>query len=132
MQKFDLYESMISDVIDDQFGEQVSVEPRADGEFVTGQVDPNRPATTIEAIVDYNPTTMQNRRSGRESEETSELIGERIHVSVRNSHLPYKLTTGDRITFVSRPGAPTVVVSTAEPDGIGRTVYRCKPGRNTF
>ncbi|KAB0269061.1 hypothetical protein [Microvirga brassicacearum] len=129
MQKFDAYEAIASENVDDLFGEEIYVEPRADGEFVKGTADPLRVAFSTVGVVDFSPKTMKTRYGGRNDADASELVGELLHISIREVNLPTTIKPGDRVQMLSRPLEPVAAVTTVEPDGLGRVILRCKPGK---
>ncbi|MBN9444377.1 hypothetical protein [Bosea sp. (in: a-proteobacteria)] len=131
MQKFAAYEAIASSLNDDLYGERVRLEPRADGEFAKVGVDASRPALECVAIVDFEPKVLKTRNSGRFDADVSDVIGEKIHVSVQERLVPYALRSGDLIHLLDRaePYPSVAAVSTVEPDGIGRILLRCKPSK---
>ena len=131
-QRFAEYEEIVSEHVDDLFGEEIRIEPRADGDLLKGVADPARPVATIIAVVDYNPIVVRSRDPGRYGADTPDLSGEKLHVSIADSRLPYKLKAGDRIVAIDRPDQPTFAVAIVEPDGLGRTVCRCKLGKSSL
>lgn len=130
-QKFAALESVASALVDDMYGERVRLEPRADGEFAKVGTDHNRPGLTLSAVVDFEPKVLKTRNSGRYDADVSDLIGEKCHVSIKEAYLPYSLREGDIIHLLERaaPYPATLLVSAVEPDGIGRVILRCKPGK---
>lgn len=128
-QQFAAYEEIVSEYVDDLYGENIRVEPRADGDLLKGVADPARPVLTIVAVVDYNPIVVRSRDPGRYGADTPDLSGEKLHVSIADSRLPYKLKAGDRIVALDRPGQPMFAVAIVEPDGLGRSVCKCKLGK---
>ncbi|MFC5509273.1 hypothetical protein [Bosea massiliensis] len=131
MQKFAAYEAIASSLNDGLYGERVRLEPRADGEFSKVGADVSRPALELTAIVDFEPKVLKTRNSGRHDADVSDVIGEKIHISIQERLVPYELRSGDLIHFLERssPYPSVAAVSTVEPDGIGRILVRCKPGR---
>lgn len=130
MQKFATYETIVSDHVDDMFGERIRIEPRADGEFAKVGSDPGRPAIDVTAVVDFEPKVLKSRNSGRFDADSTDLSGEKLHVSVKETLVPYRLRAGDHVLFLDR-GAPypaKASVATVEPDGLGRILIRCTAG----
>ncbi|MDQ0510884.1 hypothetical protein [Ancylobacter amanitiformis] len=127
MQKFAEYEAMVTQAVDDLYGERVRVEPRADSKFVLASADPDRPATTIEAaVVDLQPAVARLRNAGRNDADMAEVSADLCHISIADARLPFALRRGDRFRLIDRPEQPVWAVSKEpEPDGIGRTVFRC-------
>ncbi len=132
-QLFAEHEARVSDEIEYQFGEKIAVMPQASqGEFLKKGPDTERPdLPSIVAVIDFEPKMLKSRYGGRNDADTPDLIGEKIHVSIRESYLPYELKEGDLLVFLERaaPYPTRVIVSTTEPDGIGRLIVRCKPGK---
>ena len=130
MQKFAAYETIVSEHVDDMFGERIRIEPRADGEFTKVGSDPGRPSIDVTAIVDFEPKVLKSRNSGRFDADSTDLSGEKLHVSVKELLVPYRLQPGDHIHLLDRaaPYPSKVSISTVEPDGLGRILVRCAPG----
>ncbi|MCZ8103983.1 MAG: hypothetical protein O9972_39580 [Burkholderiales bacterium] len=131
MQRFAEYEAIASNAVDDLYGERIRVEPRDDGEFSKVGPDTARPSIETIAVVDFEPKVLKTRNSGRHDADISDVIGEKLHVSIQERHLTYSLRPGDLIHLLDRsaPYADVAAVSAVEPDGIGRVLLRCKPGR---
>lgn len=129
MQKFADFEAMVSQAVDDLYGETVRVEPRADGKFVRQGADADRPAFDItDAVVDIQPAVARLRNAGRNDGDTAEISADLCHISIADSRLGLMPRRGDRFVLVERVGSPVwQVAKDPEPDGLGRTVFPCTP-----
>jgi hypothetical protein len=129
MQKFAEFEEMVTQAVDDLYGERIAVEPRADGKFVRQAGDPLRYLFEIElAAVDFQPTLARLRNAGRNDADMAEVSADLCHISVADKYLREPLRRGDRFRLLERDGQPVVAIAKdPEPDGLGRTVFRCVP-----
>lgn len=121
--KFAGYERLASRAVDRLYGELVRVDPQADGRFTRGAGDPDRASFTAVAIIDLNPDVATARQNDGAS---ASLAGDRVHISLASPSLPVELRKGDRIVAVER-GERTFIITTVEPDGLGRVLCRCVP-----
>jgi hypothetical protein len=127
--KFADLEALVSEHIDDLYGEPIKVVPRADGEFIAAPSgDPGRAEYTVTGILDLQPKVVRMRSIGRDDADSSEIATDMVHVSFDVRDLGERASwprRGDLLMATDRAFDNAFRVVNPEFDGIGRLICRC-------
>ena len=120
-------ESLVSEEIDAHFGEPTRVEPMAKAsKYFAGAADDTRTAKDVVGIVDFDPITQISQDTGKYDGMRPSIAADKIHVSYPMSAFATWLPkSGDIIVLIDREVQERLLVSRADPDGIGRFVCVC-------
>jgi hypothetical protein len=115
-------------VIDNTFSELVRVEPQVNGEYTSGD-DPECDAYQTDMVVGMYPGTVTFKYLGKYDSDKPQLANDEIHVWLHNDRIPSSAQRaprqGDRLVMLERPDEHPLIIQRSEPDGIGRTMFRC-------
>lgn len=114
--------------IDRAFAEMVRVEPQKIGEYVaTG--DPDRSPYSARMIVGLSSQAVKFATMGRMDGELPQVASDEVHIWALDSELPDDLAlwprASDRLVLLDRPREHGLIIAAVEPDGLGRSLYRC-------
>ena len=127
--KFTDLEALVSESIDDLYGEPIKIVPRADGEFYeAATADPSRNERTVPGILDLQPQVVRMRSIGRDDADSSEIATDRVHVSFDVRELGERALwprRGDMLVAIERSSDNSFRVINPEFDGVGRLLCRC-------
>jgi hypothetical protein len=119
-------ETKMSASVDYMYGEALTLEPRAGGEYAT-TADPDRDGFEFVGVVDFKPHL--GAQGGSKMNNFVPVAGDELHVSIKLAALPADRASwpkqGDTIILTERPDEPNLKISIVEPDGLGRLVCRC-------
>lgn len=127
MSIFAEFETLVSDAVDEFFGDEVTLFPRRRGE-VSSVADPDRDQITVVGVVDFNPRTVAPKGKEQYDAFQPNLAGEKVHVSFDENAFPPggRPKQADRLVAVLKSGTSTLEVVSVEPDELGRFVCPCK------
>lgn len=118
-------ERLVTDAVDDVFGERTKFTPKVQGRYLTVSKDESQPCLELIGVVDFNPVTALAQDKGKFDGMRPSVSADRIHVSYDEALFPDALPKeGDEIELLARSGE-RLRVSRCDPDGLGRLICVC-------
>jgi hypothetical protein len=123
-------ERLVSEVVDDVYGETVRItgmKPGA-GDYGAQAEDNGRPFFDVTAIVDFNPVAVAVTDEGQFDGQQPFVAAQKAHVSIDTALLDWAPRRGDKISLTSRsPVEHFILHREPDEDGLGRIVCVCVP-----
>ncbi|MCZ4270722.1 hypothetical protein [Maritalea porphyrae] len=120
-------EDLVSDSVDEYFGNEITVLPQHKVSDYGSAADNDRPTFTVLGVIDFIPETIKAK--GKEGNDgfLPNLTGKVAHVSIRDEELQSKgmPKQGDVFTATLKDGPVSLKISAIHPDKLGRTVFVC-------
>lgn len=122
-------EDLVSDIVDEQFGDVITVHPAgtAGGGDSRRPADPDKAPFTLSGVIDFIPETTQGKgKEGTDGFQPS-LTGSVCHLSVKTSELAAKgeIKKGWEISAALKDGPIRAKISALHPDKLGRITFVC-------